>query len=61
MEEYLIFFTPELVDTGVTFASFDVTGTIFCWLRRNLAVIYDSGRNFVISFSVRTGHVEKDP
>ena len=54
-------FSPDLVDKGVTFAAADAAGRFFCWSMCPFAVIYDSGRNFEISFSMSPGHIDKDP
>ena len=54
-------FSLDLVDIGVTFASYDATGFCLCWSRCPLVVISDSGRYFEIIFALIPGHVAKDP
>ena len=49
------------MDKGVTFAAATDAGCCFCWYRCPFYVIHDSGIYFEMSFSVITGHVEKDP
>ena len=53
--------SPSLVDKGAIFSAAADVGNFFWWSRWTLAVIYDSGRYFEISFSVSPGHVVKDP
>ena len=54
-------FSPELVDTGVTFSAAADADRCLCWSRCPFAVISDSGRYFEIRLSVSPGHIEKDP
>ena len=54
-------FYPILVDKGVKVAAASAAGCCFCWYNLPLAVIYDSGIYFEMSFYVIPGHVAKDP
>ena len=52
---------PALVAKVFIFSSAAAAGNCFCWSRRTLAVISDSGRYFEMIFAMSTGHVAKAP
>ena len=58
---HITIFSPALVSIGFTILAAATTSYCVCWSKWPLEMISDYGRYFVIIFSVRPVHVEKDP